>query len=267
VGTVGALIATAPLGFSAATIGWRQSFLAVAAFALVVGCLIVVVLRKDGAHYGRPESVRESLAGTVAVLRTPSIGRLFAMSLVVYSTFGLVTGLWGGPYLAHVYGYGLERRGSFLLVSVIGQIIGSLAWGPIDRLVGSYKLPVLIGAVATAASLGYLALVGTLPPTELALWFAVFGFVSAFGPLAIGHAKSLCAPHQVGRGLTVFNMGTMGGTFLTQAISGFVIELFPAAADGSYELAAYRAVFALQASLIVLVCLVYFGARDPLKKS
>jgi hypothetical protein len=91
--------------------------------------------------------------------------------------------------------------------------------------------------------------------------------VSAFGPLAIGHAKSLCAPDQVGRGLTVFNMGTMGGTFLTQAISGFVIELFPATADGSYELAAYRAVFALQAGLIVLVCLVYFGARDPLKKS
>jgi hypothetical protein len=26
-------------------------------------------------------------------------------------------------------------------------------------------------------------------------------------------------------------------------------------------------VFALQAGLIVLVCLVYFGARDPLKKS
>jgi hypothetical protein len=48
---------------------------------------------------------------------------------------------------------------------------------------------------------------------------------------------------------------------------GFVIELFPAAADGSYELAAYRAVFALQAGLILLVCLVYFGARDPLKKS
>jgi hypothetical protein len=24
-------------------------------------------------------------------------------------------------------------------------------------------------------------------------------------------------PHQVGRGLTVLNMGTMGGTFLTQA--------------------------------------------------
>lgn len=77
---------------------------------------------------------------------------------------------------------------------MIGQIIGSLAWGPIDRLVGSYKLPVLIGAVATAASLGYLALVGTLPPTELALWFAVFGFVSAFGPLRSGMPSRYAPP-------------------------------------------------------------------------
>lgn len=110
---------------------------------------------------------------------------------------------------------------------MIGQIIGSLAWGPIDRLVGSYKLPVLIGAVATAASLGYLALVGTLPPTELALWFAVFGFVSAFGPLAIGHAKSLCAPHQVGRGLTVFNMGTMGGDLFDAGDQWICDRAFP----------------------------------------
>jgi len=265
VGTLGALIATAPLGFAAAAIGWRESFLVVAAFALIVGCFIPLVLRKDGPHR-RAETMRESLAGTVAVMRTPSIGRLFAMSLVVYSSFGLVAGLWGGPYLAHVYGYGLEQRGGFLLVSVIGHIIGNMAWGPMDRLVGSYKAPALIGAGISAATLAYLAIVGTLSPAALALWFAAFGFAAAFGPLVIGHAKSLCAPDQVGRGLTVFNMGTMGGTFLTQAISGLVIGLFPAAADGSYELAAYRAVFALQAGLILLVSLIYFGSRDPLKK-
>ncbi|HEY7244887.1 MAG TPA: MFS transporter [Xanthobacteraceae bacterium] len=266
VGTIGALLATAPLGFSAAIIGWRASFLVVAAFALVAGACIPIVLRKNGRHHGRTESLRESIAGTVAVMRTPSVGRLFAISLVAYSSFALVAGLWGGPFLAHVYGYGLEQRGSFLLLCVVGQIIGSLAWGPMDRLVGSYKLPVLVGAGATAATLAYLAIIGTLAPTELALWFGLFGLVSAFTPLAIGHVKSLCAPHQVGRALTVFNMGIMGGTFLTQAISGFVIGLFPMDADGSYDLAAYRAVFALQAAFIVLVSLMYFGSRDPLKK-
>ena len=97
----------------------------------------------------------------------------------------------------------------------------------------------------------------------LVAWFAVFGFVSAFGPVLIAHGKALFSLHQVGRGLTVLNMGSMGGMFLAQAISGFVIELFPIAADGAYALAAYRAVFGLQAAFILLACLVYLHARDP----
>jgi hypothetical protein len=55
----------------------------------------------------------------------------------------------------------------------------------------------------------------------------------------------------------------MGGTFLAQTISGYVIGFFPPAADGAYELAAYRLVFGLQALFILLACLAYFGARDP----
>ena len=131
---------------------------------------------------------------------------------------------------------------------------------------GSHKRPVLIGAGATAAALGYLALVGTLSPVMLVAWFAVFGFVSAFGPVLIAHGKALFSLHQVGRGLTVLNMGSMGGVFLSQAVSGSVIEWFPVAADGAYSLAAYRAVFGLQAAFILLVCLVYFHARDPSEK-
>jgi MFS family permease len=198
-------------------------------------------------------------------MRTPSVGRLFAMNLVAYSTFGLVVGLWGAPYLTHIYGYSLEERGSFLLIPVLTQIAGSMLWGPMDRVVGSHKLPILIGAGTTAAALGYLALAGTLGPVMLVLWFAAFGFLTAFGPLLIAHGKALFPTHLIGRGLTVLNMGSMGGVFLAQAVSGFVIELFPTASDGSYELTAYRVVFALQAVFILLACLVYFGSRDPMQ--
>jgi hypothetical protein len=185
------------------------------------------------------------------------------MNLVMYSTFGLIVGLWGGPYLTHIYGYSLEARGSFLLIPVLTQILGSMLWGPMDRMTGSHKLPVLVGAGATAAALGYLALAGTLTPAMLVAWFALFGLVSAFGPVLIAHGRALFSLHQVGRGLTVLNMGSMGGVFLSQAVSGFVIEWFPIAADGAYALSAYRAVFGLQAALILLVSLVYFHARDP----
>ena len=115
------------------------------------------------------------------------------------------------------------------------------------------------------AALGVLAIVGTLGPVMLVAWLAAFGFVAAYGPVLIAHGRSLFLPHQVGRGLTVLNMGQMGGTFLAQAISGFVIGVFPVAADGAYSLAGYRLVFGLQAVVILLACLVYFGSRDPMR--
>jgi MFS family permease len=267
-GTVGALIATAPLAFSTATIGWRASFLAVAAFTFVLGLLLAAVVKGGDAPSAsrRIESFRESLSGIFTVMRTPSVGRLFVMNLVMYSSFALIAGLWGGPYLTHIYGYSLEQRGNLLLVPVLGQIVGAMLWGATDRLAGSHKLPVLIGAGLTALLLGYLALVGTLTPIMLVLWLAGFGLASAYFPVLIAHGKAMFAPHQVGRGLTVLNMGTMGGVFLVQTISGFAIELFPTAQNGAYALDAYRLVFGLQAGFILLACLAYFGSRDPMQE-
>jgi len=63
----------------------------------------------------------------------------------------------------------------------------------------------------------------------------------------------------------VLNMGTMGGTFLAQVFSGFVIGLFPTGPNGAYELVAYRLVFGLQAGFILLTSLVYLGSRDPME--
>src|SRR3981081_178225 len=191
-GTVGALIATAPLAFSTATIGWRASFLAVAAFTFVLGLLLAAVIKGGNAPSAgrRIESFRESLSGIFTVMRTPSVGRLFVMNLVMYSSFALIAGLWGGPYLTHIYGYSLEQRGNLLLVPVLGQIVGAMLWGATDRLAGSHKLPVLIGAGLTALLLGYLALVGTLTPIMLVLWLPGFCLASADFPGLIAPGKA-----------------------------------------------------------------------------
>ena len=117
-----------------------------------------------------------------------------------------------------------------------------------DRVFGSHKVPVLLGAGLTGAALAVLAVRGTLAPPMLLLWFCVFGFVCAYTPVMIAHGKSLFPPHLVGRGMTVLNVGTIGGVFLAQTLSGVVIELFPAP-DGAYPLAAYQAVFGIQAAL------------------
>ena len=58
-GTVGALLATAPLAFSTATIGWRGSFLGVAAVTFLIGLFIARWLRAQPRGVAR-ELVRHS---------------------------------------------------------------------------------------------------------------------------------------------------------------------------------------------------------------
>lgn len=265
IGSLGTLLATAPLAYAVAAVGWRATFLAVGALTATIGALVLWLVKDDppGAKtLFRQESMAESLAGIIEAMRTPSVGRLFLMHLAGYSSFLLIVGLWGGPYLTHHYGVDLKGRGDILFVPALAQIVGSFFWGPMDRVFGRHKLPVLFGAAAVIGALFVTAALGTMPMPALLFVLVVIGFASAFTPVLIAHGKSLFPPHLIGRGITLLNLGTMGGVFLSQIVSGVVIELFPAA-GGIYPLDAYRLVFALQAVFLLGACIAYAGARDP----
>ncbi len=262
-GSVGTLLATAPLALSATAIGWRATFLVVAGVVALAGLLVALVVRES--HTQEPhhnETLRESLAGIIEALRTPSILPLFLMQLAAYSSFVLIVGLWGGPFLKHIYGYDLPARGEVLFLAAAAQIAGAMILGPADRLFGNYKTPVFIGLAFTSASLAALAVFGAMPIAWLTACFVGVGFFSAYTSVLIAHGKSLFAPRLIGRGMTLLNMGTMGGVFFTQTISGFVIDLFPAP-GGVYPLDAYRVVFAIQVAVLAVAGLCYLGARDP----
>ena len=263
-GSFGTLLATAPLAYAVAAVGWRTTFLLVAAAILLIAMVVAIVVR-DGHRGGSDsprESFRESIRGLMQALRTPSVGRLFFMQLATYSSFVLVVGLWGGPYLTHIYGYSLQARGQMLLLAAFAQIAGSMLWGPAERLFGSCKRPVLLGAALTVVTLAVIAVFGVLPEGSLAVWFVAIGAFTGYVTILIAHGRSLFPPHLLGRGLTILNIGTMFGVFLSQTVSGLVIDLFPSA-NGAYALDAYRLVFALQAVFLVAAAVAYFGSRDP----
>lgn len=265
-GSIGTLIATAPFAFAVAAVGWRTTFIGVALLmVLVTVCVLLVVREEDGPSGFDPskESVAESLSGLVEAIRTPSVAQIFLLHLVTHASFVLVVGLWGGPYLTHIYGYDLTQRGNMLFAAAVAQVAAAFVWGPSDRVFRSYKLPVLFGAVSTALTLGVVAVFGKLPVGWLLLWFVLVGAMSAYTPVMIAHGKSLFPQHLVGRGITLLNMGTMGGVFIAQTISGFLIDLFPVS-DGAYALDAYRLVFGLQAAVMLAACVVYWRrVRDP----
>ena len=265
IGTVGTLLVTAPLAFASAAIGWRATFLAVAGVVVACGLLVALVVREDRADPARAvhaETLAESLAGFLAVARTRSFVPIFLMNVVCYSSYVLIVGLWGGPYLAHVYGLGLTARGDLLVIPALTQIVGVVLWGYAERVFGAYKPLVLGGGIATAAALGALAWFGRLAPVPLAILLGVFGFVSAYIPVLIAHGRALLPTPLVGRGITLFNVGTIGGVFVTQSVTGMLIDLFPPDA-GVYPVEAYRLVFCFQAVLVAVACALYGLAREP----
>jgi hypothetical protein len=53
----------------------------------------------------------------------------------------------------------------------------------------------------------------------------------------------------------------MGGGFLVQFVSGAIIDMFPTTGD-AYPLEAYRLVFGLQAVLVLVGFVAYFGSKE-----
>jgi MFS family permease len=264
IGSLGALLATAPLAFSTATFGWRATFLGVSAFSIVVGLLAWLIVSDEppGTKIApRRETLRESIAGIWEVIRTPSIGRIFMIQLASYPSYILVVGLWGGPYLTHIYGYDLKGRGDILFVAALAQIVGSFFWGPTDRLFGRHKIPILLAIAISFTSLTLFAVLGVMSTPVLIVVFVLLGFSTGMVSIVLAHGRSLVPPHLLGRTMTLLNIGTMGGGFVVQLISGAVIDLFPTQ-GGAYPLEAYQLVFGLQAAFILIAAAVYFGSRE-----
>ena len=55
----------------------------------------------------------------------------------------------------------------------------------------------------------------------------MIGFSTGMTSVLIAHGRSLVPPHLLGRTITLLNIGTMGGGFLVQFVSGAIIDLFP----------------------------------------
>jgi hypothetical protein len=83
--------------------------------------------------------------------------------------------------------------------------------------------------------------------------------------VVLAHGKALFPPALVGRGMTLLNMGFMGGGFVSQLVSGYVINLFPPQ-EGAYPTPAYQAIFLLQAGFSLLGLMSYHGSREPQRK-
>jgi MFS family permease len=264
IGTLGALMATAPLAFAVEAIGWRASFVLAAVFTGVLAVIMGVMVRDAPAGHpvatGPRETLGQSLRGLGEVVRHPAVPPLFVMISTGYAVFAAVQTLWASPYLADVHGLDLTARGNVLLLLTAGQVIGLLVWGYAERIFGSIKKPIMAGAALSAAILALLAALDAPPLWLVTTLFVIFGLNAGYTPLLLAHGRLIFPDRLAGRGITILNFGNMAGVFVLSALSGVLIGQL-LRMDFGFDIT-YRATFGFLAVVLVAAAAYYSTIPD-----
>ena len=256
VSSIGNLAAATPMAWAADVLGWRACLWALAAITLMATVAIVAFVRDPiSATPSEKDDVR-----FLALLRTPAVLLLVPLTFVHYAPVAGVRGLWVGPYLAKAFDLDALALGNATLAMGIAMILGSLAYGPIDRLLGTRKGVLLGGNLALAA-----ALLGLWAWPAAGLGLALFllcavGFFGSSYPLMIAYGRSFFPHHLAGRGVTFLNLVAMGGAGIAQIASGWLY----AASESANATDPYATVFLFFGLLVLAGCAVYVFTRDRL---
>lgn len=238
IGASGALLAGTPMAWLAGEIGWRTIFAWGATVVTLAAAAIVVGTRnapagKDwrvggarGAGFG--EIVRDHRFWRVAFLNFATVGAMLA-----------VQGLWGGPYLADVYGMADLRIGNTLVALGVGAVIGNLTCGALADRFGR-GVVVLTGAAVFLTAQVMFAL--AIPSAPVALLYFSFGLFGSYFVVLVAEVRSIFPAHLTGRAITGVNFFGMSGAMIVQSLMGWLIE-------SSGDDAGYRLAFIVTASL------------------
>ncbi|AXI49544.1 MULTISPECIES: MFS transporter [unclassified Sulfitobacter] len=253
IGTLGNLVASYPMAIAAETIGWRASLWGLCAITTLTAVGIWSVVRDPATPEGEQ---RGSLLG---VFKIKALWFIFPIMSVSYAQVGALRGLWIGPYFEDVFAANAHQIGWATLLMGIAMVAGSLAYGPLDRVIGSTKW-VIVGG--TALNLAALVALMLFPDSGIILATALMAAVGFFGAtyaVIIAHGRSFMPPQLVGRGMTLLNLCSIGGVGVAQFLSG---RVYAASQPAVTAQAPYVMIFTLFAGLMAAGLFVYLFSRD-----
>jgi sugar phosphate permease len=259
-GGVGSLSAATPLAALSAWIGWRLSFVAVGFFTLALAIFVYFFVRNKPADMGwdspadqprlgaAPISLMEGVRKVLTCRAFWPVACWFFFEFAVFFSFG---GLWGGPFLAHVYGLEKAQAARILSMMAIGMIFGSPCLSYISNNVFRGRNPVLIlCSLVTLVLAGLLAFyTATIPLVGLYLLCLGLGiFSSAVVVIAFTVNKELFPVQMAGTATGIVNLFPFAGGAIFQPILGSVLEHFGREGD-KFTLMGYQRAF-----LILFIC-------------
>ena len=237
-GMAGNVIGTSPLASAAEALGWRWVMAGLAAATLLVAAALALFVRDP--ERAEPGETGFGFSGYRELLRIRTIWLLAPLVALGYAPAASVRGLWAGPYLSEVYGADSLAIGQVVLFMALAMVAGALIYGPLDTILRTRKWVAVVGNGLGAAVILVLALDPVPGLTAVTVLFVLLGMFGGTYGLLMAHGRAFLPPHLTGRGMTLLNFFSIGGSAVLQFATGAVYTASYSAADPS---AAYRALF------------------------
>lgn len=265
IGNTGNLLATAPLAWLAAAIGWRTTFVSCALLTALAAWAILTTVGDLPVTAGGDGERPSLLAGWQTIARVPSFWLLALLAFFWYGSYMAVQGLWGGPYLMAVLGLDREGAARLLLFTALGFILGCPLAGRLsDRVLASRKKVLVAGQFGLLLFLAlFLGPLETLPVAFRPGVFFLFGACVSTGPVLYAQAKELFPANLAATAMTAINFFVVMGAALIQQFMGRLLGAHGATA-AELSPAAFHAAFAVPVAGLALAWLGYLFCRDTL---
>ncbi|PKN18335.1 MAG: MFS transporter [Deltaproteobacteria bacterium HGW-Deltaproteobacteria-6] len=256
-GGVGAYTASTPLALMSDAITWRGSMIAIGVLTLVISGLVWLLVRDTPEQAGYPALTNCAEDDTCDGTKFGILGSIFLViknkdfwPMALCSFFGSLvslsfSGLWGGPFLMHVYGMTRTRAGALLSAMAIGMIVGAPVMSWLSNRIFHSRKKVLIlsqlGGLLVFAPLAFFT--GDFSETALYLWCFFYSFFMS-SLVVVGYSAIKDSfPIQIsGTATGTLNIFPFAGAALGQPLIGWYLDS-AGAVGGIYPVEAYSAAF------------------------
>jgi len=239
IGSLGAVMATAPAEMLLVSMGWRGLFQAFALATVVCAAAIFILVPNED----RLSTTTQLNLRTVLTDRR--LWRLAPLSTMCISSAWVLQGLWAAPWMEDVENLSRPAIVSHLFVMAIALSIGSLALGAGAHLLRKrgVRAQDFMLMVAGLFVIAELALILGSPASSYLLW-AIVASLGGASVLTYAILPSFFSTNMIGQANAVLSTCHIAGAFFLQCVTGFVVNLWTGH-GGHYPPVAYRAAFAL----------------------
>lgn len=221
-GLIGGLIAARPLAMLVDAVGWRASIQITGVFTAFVAALVLIVVRNPASE---PAPAGGSLIGDiVAIIKLPAFWPILVMSFAISGPVFTERSLWVGPYYGAVYGLDLLSRSNAVQALAVAMTLSAILAGPIAGRLDNSKAVVLLGNLVCGLAFVALGLWTTAPLVGSLALMGIVGLTGVTYAVLIAHGRLFMPSHVIGRGITFINFVSIGGTGVTQLVSGIMVD-------------------------------------------